>query len=382
MASFPAVVPTGAIEFSATFTHIDEGSQFDVARRFIARLATLLKQPTASLKICARRAKPESDGAIAASARRIRLRIVVPSPEGAPSVAAQLRSADLARTLQREFGCVIDQVASGSSPAGGGAKHHALLKISALFETDRANTCNIGDGQPSADADDFPLARPFLEAMATHLRVPPAFARIVARQRAQQQCAAVDRPRKLQMVFTFVDAADAQAGAGRMRSDAMMSICSHFRCELEHPKVAIVNGPPPIALTQAKLLAHVKLLEQLDMVACCQENADKYEGRASAAAPTPLGIAFDASAFSKCADIEPCEPKEIEIMAPAGAKPGMQVCVTLPTTGRVIELAMPPGTVPGASLNFIVPPAPEAPSPQFQSPKEAAAARMKLAFGF
>ena len=265
MASFPTGAPAGAIEFSATFTHIDKDTQFAVARRFIARLATLLKQPTASLKICARRAKPESDGAIGASARRINLRFIAPSPEIAPSVAAQLRSADLARTLQREFGCVIDQVASGSSPAGGGAKHHAVLKISALFETDR------GDGQPSADADDFPLARPFLEAMATHLRVPPAFARIVARQRGQQQCAAADRARKLQMLFTFVDEADARAGAGRMRSDAMMSICSHFRCELEHPEVAVVSGPPPTALTQAKLLAHVKLLEQLDMVACCQE---------------------------------------------------------------------------------------------------------------
>ncbi len=378
MASFPTGAPAGAIEFSATFTHIDKDTQFAVARRFIARLATLLKQPTASLKICARRAKPESDGAIGASARRINLRFIAPSPEIAPSVAAQLRSADLAKTLQREFGCVIDRVASGSAPVGGGAKNHAVLKVSAVFKTGRANTSNVGDEEPSVDADDFPLARPFLEAMATHLRVPPAFARIVARQRGQQQCAAVDRARKLQMLFTFVDEADARAGAGRMRSDAMMSICSHFRCELEHPEVAVVSGPPPTALTQAKLLAHVKLLEQLDMVACCQENADLYEGLA---APTPFGTAFDASAFSKCAAFETAEPNEIEITAPAGAKPGTHVSVTLPT-GRVIELVMPPGTVPGECLQFTVPPAPEVPPLELQSPKEAAAARMKLAFGF
>jgi len=131
-------------------------------------------------------------------------------------------------------------------------------------------------------------------------------------------------------------------------------------------------------LTQAKLLAHVKLLEQLDMVACCQENADLYEGLA---APTPFGTAFDASAFSKCAAFETAEPNEIEITAPAGAKPGTHVSVTLPT-GRVIELVMPPGTVPGECLQFTVPPAPEVPPLELQSPKEAAAARMKLAFGF
>ena len=76
------------------------------------------------------------------------------------------------------------------------------------------------------------------------------------------------------------------------------------------------------------------------------------------AAPFYLGYQ---AAGSFCADIEPAEPSEIEIVAPAGAKPGMQVSVTLPT-GRVIDLVLPPGTAPGMRMQFIVPPAPEAPA--------------------
>ena len=76
------------------------------------------------------------------------------------------------------------------------------------------------------------------------------------------------------------------------------------------------------------------------------------------AAPFYLGYQ---AVGSFCADIEPTEPKEIEIVAPAGAKPGTQLSVTLPT-GRVIELVMPPGTVPGMKMQFMVPPAPVAPA--------------------